>query len=84
MYETPRVNVKGERGSTFMYTRDLVTFHTLSLFYLRAYARKNCATEEIHLKEPNSTRHSLLNKFLQILETNFRLLSSPALKVLEN
>ena len=28
-----------------------VTFHTLSLFNLRAYARKNYATVEIYLKE---------------------------------
>ena len=50
MYERPRVNVKVERGSTFTYTPDLVTFDTLSLFYLRAYARKKYATVEIHLK----------------------------------
>ena len=32
MYERPRVNVKVERGLTFTLR---VTFHTLSVFYLR-------------------------------------------------
>ena len=61
MYERPRVNVKVERGSTFTYTPDLVTFDTLSLFYLRAYARKKYATVEIHLKavRGNPTAHDI-------------------------
>ena len=54
MYERPRVNVKVERGLSL---RLRVTSHTLSLFYfiygaaknLRAYARTNNATVEIHL-----------------------------------
>ena len=61
MYERLRVHVKVERGSTFTCTRDLVTFDTLSLFYLRAYARKNYATLEIHLKavRGNPTAHDI-------------------------
>ena len=35
MYESPRVNVKVERGSTFRYCICL-TFRTMSLFYVRA------------------------------------------------
>ena len=33
MYESPRVNVKVERGSAFRYC---LTFRTMSLFYVRA------------------------------------------------
>ena len=52
MYERLRINLKVERGLTL---RIRVTFHTLSLFYLRAedlrvYARKNYATVEINPK----------------------------------
>ena len=47
MLEKPFVNVKVEQGSTL---RLRVTFHTLPLFYLRAYAQKKYAKVEIHLK----------------------------------
>ena len=52
MYERPRVNVEVERGSTLTYMRDLP--YNVSILYtrahnLRAYARKNYATVEIHL-----------------------------------
>ena len=49
MYERPRVNVKVERGSTLTFTRDLSLFY-LRVLSLRAYARKNYATLEIHLE----------------------------------
>lgn len=48
MYKRLRVNVKVKRGSTF-YDYARPSFHTLSLSYLRAYARKNYATVEIGL-----------------------------------
>ena len=47
MQEKPFVNVKVKQGSTL---RLRVTFHTLPLFYLRAYAQKKYAKVEIHLK----------------------------------
>ena len=64
MYEKPRVNVKVKRGSTFTFTRGF-SYITSILIYarkasssLRAYARKNYATVEIHLNaKPSGTEN---------------------------
>ena len=45
MYERPRINVKVEPRQLL---RLRVAFHTLPLFYLRAFARKNYASMKIN------------------------------------
>ena len=61
MYERPRVNVRVERGSTFTFMRGLS--YIASIFFLRAYARKNYVTVEIHLSSLKllNVDHSVVN-----------------------
>ena len=50
MYEMPRLKVKFERGSTFIFTRDL-SYSASVLFTREKFTRVSAyATVEIHLK----------------------------------
>lgn len=52
MYEMPRLKVKFERGSTFIYTREL-SYSASVLFTREKITRVSAyATVEIHLSQP--------------------------------
>lgn len=71
LYEMSRVNVKADTCSTFTFTRDIshIAYFHLGAEIIRAYARENYVTDEIHPYFHLLTSLPLLVSLLYLFKT---------------